>query len=508
MSFRPLMNLKRRIASASALNFVDYGLKAAVVLVVSPFLIGRLGKEEYGLWVLLLSVIGYLDLLDLGLNQTAVRYLSLASGAGNVDAEAQMFCFFRNIYKRIGMVSLGVTVIAMVVLPYVATDDTVVRKSRIIIGMGGMMMSGSFVFRIYSALLKSRVLYYKLIIAGIVRLLIYTGLMVVILMYHGGLIALALAWTTGLTIELAMIWMQARRLVPVSQSLNPVPPSKIREIKGFAGKTLGGVLAGFMRDRVDTQILGSHLGTISVTHYAVGSRLIMMFSDVINALFGGHFLAAFAQVHARGGREGAVETLLNTIRISAPIALSGGICIFVLGPTFIDHWLGAGFEESHAVVRILAFPVALAMMQYPLGPYLGSMNRHGMMAAVSMFGGAFNLILSLLLVRWVGFPGVVIATAVELSLTGLILWPWLLVRSGGVELKRYVWVLARPIIVLLPVAWGGGLLLSDWLAMSAGVAKFGLAAVALCLGLAVASWFGILNRSEKNFALSKFRLPS
>ena len=136
------------------------------------------------------------------------------------------------------------------------------------------------------------------------------------------------------------------------------------------------------------------------------------------------------------------------------------------------------------------------------------MNRHGMMAAVSMFGGAFNLILSLLLVRWVGFPGVVIATAVELSLTGLILWPWLLVRSGGVELKRYVWVLARPIIVLLPVAWGGGLLLSDWLAMSAGVAKFGLAAVALCLGLAVASWFGILNRSEKNFALSKFRLPS
>ena len=49
------MSLKRRLLSASALNLADYALKIGVVLVVSPFLIKHLGKQDYGLWVLLLS---------------------------------------------------------------------------------------------------------------------------------------------------------------------------------------------------------------------------------------------------------------------------------------------------------------------------------------------------------------------------------------------------------------------------------------------------------------------
>jgi O-antigen/teichoic acid export membrane protein len=68
------MNLRQRLISASALNVLDYGLKIGVVLVVSPFVIRTLGTDQYGFWVILISMVGYLDLLDLGLAPTGVRF--------------------------------------------------------------------------------------------------------------------------------------------------------------------------------------------------------------------------------------------------------------------------------------------------------------------------------------------------------------------------------------------------------------------------------------------------
>jgi len=233
--------------------------------------------------------------------------------------------------------------------------------------------------------------------------------------------------------------------------------SERREIRGFAAKTFGGVAAGFMRDRVDTQVLAAHLGTVAVTHYAVGSRLIIMFSDLINAVFGGHFLAAFAQVHARDGAEAAGARLLATLRLSAPIALMGGISVFLLGPAFIDCWLGAGFEQAHQVIQILALPVALTLMLYPVGPYLGSLNRHGALAMISLLGGGLNLAASLLLVRTLGFMGPVVATAGELCLTALLLWPWLITRHGDLAVGTVFKLVVRNVL-----AYGPAVVLACW----------------------------------------------
>lgn len=487
------MNLRQRLISASALNVLDYGLKIGVVLVVSPFLINRLGKEDYGLWVLLLSILGYLDLLDLGINQTAVRYLSRRLGADQQGEQASIFSFFKRWYQRIALAALVITGLATFALPWWVEDPVLLAQVRPILLLGGLMMSASFFLRVYATLLKSRVLYHKLIIAGMARLLVYTVLMVAVLWNGGGLVALALAWVAGLVVEQAMIWWQARSLVPASAGTG-LPKAEQREIRGFAAKTFGGVAAGFMRDRVDTQVLAAHLGTVAVTHYAVGSRLMILFSELINAVFGGHFLAAFAQVHARDGAEAAGARLLATLRLSAPIALMGGISVFLLGPAFIDCWLGAGFEQAHLVVQILALPVSLTLMLYPVGPYLGSLNRHGALALISLLGGALNLLASLILVRWLGFIGPVVATAGELLVTATLFWPWLITRHGDLQLSIVFKLLARTLLALLPVA-----LLAGWTLQQVGLPQdfptLLLHAMGLTAALTASTWFLAFNAS-------------
>ncbi len=498
------MSLKQRLLNTSALNLVDFAIKIIVVFLVSPFLIHRLGKPDYGLWMLLLSVLGYLDLLDLGFNQTSVRCLSQAIATHDPLRIAAVFQHFRRIYRRAAIASLLLTATTVLLLPHWVTDPETLNQSRLVLGIGGLLTSISYFLRVQTSLIKSHILYHKLILAGMARLLVNTTLTIAFLLAGYGLESLAIAWAIGLMLEQSLIWLQARPLVPKTLPQPSLALPEQKEIRGFAAKMTLWSMASFMRERVDTQVLGSHLGSIAVAHYAVGSRLVTLFSDLINAVFGAHFLAAFSQLNEQHGPSGAASRLLSSLRLSAPFALSGGICLFLLGPAFIDRWLGPGFEQSHLVIQILAFPLSLTLMQYPTGTFLGALNRHGSMALVSVIGGALNLVGSLLLVQWIGFQGVVIATAIELLLTGLIAWPLIVSRHQDVSLRSYLLVLAKPIAVLTPVA-----LAAIWFQSSFGTPTSYPSLLASGLGLtsllAIITWTTLLTPDERSWIKSKRR---
>jgi O-antigen/teichoic acid export membrane protein len=490
------MTVKKRLIGASAMSLVDYVVKISVVLVVSPYLIKTLGKEDYGSWVLLLSVLGYLELLDMGMNHTGLRYLSRAVGGGGVGEVGRIFMHFRTIYRRTGLISLVATLAMVGLVPYFVEQPEKAREAQIVLGLGGVATSLSFPLRIHFLILKSHLLYSKVILAGFGRLAVFTGLMLWVLQAGGGLPLLCVAWVCGLAVELFMVWNSARNLSTHEEESGPVIESERKEINGYAAKMFGWMAAGFLREKLDTQVLAANLPIVSVTNYSVGMRLINMLVDIVNAIFGSQFLAAISRVQARDGTVAAGQRLLSTLKVSGPLALSAGGLVFVFGCPFIDCWLGTGFEDSHAVIRLLALPFGLVLMQYPVGPYLGSMNRHGMMIVVSLVGGLLNLTGSLILVRLIGFEGVVIATAVELTITALLFRPWMLLRLGSVSPKGFLWVLLRPVTVLLPLIF-----LLDWLLRSSLATPDWLRLAVSMVGaggfLLAAIWWGILSSEDR-----------
>src|SRR4030081_3196178 len=61
---------------------------ALVTIVLTPFLLHRLGAEQYGIWLLALSLTfssGYLALADLGLPSAAIRFIAEARAIGSLD---------------------------------------------------------------------------------------------------------------------------------------------------------------------------------------------------------------------------------------------------------------------------------------------------------------------------------------------------------------------------------------------------------------------------------------
>lgn len=65
-----------QLKKGALLSYINIALTNILGLILTPYIIRSLGDSEYGLYVLIGSVVGYLSLLDLGLNNTIIRYVS------------------------------------------------------------------------------------------------------------------------------------------------------------------------------------------------------------------------------------------------------------------------------------------------------------------------------------------------------------------------------------------------------------------------------------------------
>src|SRR5215469_3716554 len=54
-------------------------------LVLSPFMIRRLGEEGYGIWALVFALMEYYDLLDFGFRSAVVKYTAHYRATNEID---------------------------------------------------------------------------------------------------------------------------------------------------------------------------------------------------------------------------------------------------------------------------------------------------------------------------------------------------------------------------------------------------------------------------------------
>jgi len=55
----------------------------ATSFVMAPFLVKQLGNASYGFWELVLGLVGYLGVLDVGVGPAVVRFVAIADGSGD-----------------------------------------------------------------------------------------------------------------------------------------------------------------------------------------------------------------------------------------------------------------------------------------------------------------------------------------------------------------------------------------------------------------------------------------
>jgi O-antigen/teichoic acid export membrane protein len=224
----------------------------------------------------------------------------------------------------------------------------------------------------------------------------------------------------------------------------------------YSGVTLIIMIAGQLKFKTDTLVIGSMLSAAAITYFNIGSRIVSYAGEVVTAL-AQNVLPLASQSDATGNMERLRKVFVAGNRFCAFTIFPITATLLILGKSVIEVWVGKQYiATSYPVLVILIIPTTLFYAQAASGRILFGISKHRTWAFVTLTEGICNLILSIILVRPYGIIGDAFGTAIPLTCTMVFFMPGHLCRQLGIRLRSYLreafvlpFLITAPLVLVL-----------------------------------------------------------
>ena len=447
------MSLKFSIAASWAAHAVT--LLVGFFLV--PLVLTRLGDEGYGVWVFINSIAGFSGILYLGFGATVCRFVAHHRAREDWDAvnsvASSVFAVYLSAGVLLVLLALGCAAAAPWIDGWGAVPVSHVQMTFAILGVN---LAFGMVGSVYGGMLHAAGRFDLVSLVQGVTALVRLGLTVVLLRENYGLLILAGIFLTVTVVENGLsAWLAYREFPTLSLGWNWIQRPVLKECFGFSAFTALRWVSDHLIYMTDTVVIGFVLGAKAIVPYYVGSRLVQMIHQPLEKV-GDVVLPAAGACHARNDR--AEVTRLLTRGMQLTLLLAGGFWIGAayFGERLLQAWMGRDktWPESTAVLLILLSAELIAQPTLILRQVLTAVGRVRMQALLDLSQAALNLVLSLILIRWMGIVGVAWGTLVPMVVVNLcLLLPYGLqaLRIPAASLLRRV---IAPVCLPLALLWG------------------------------------------------------
>jgi len=477
-----------------------------VGFIITPFIIRRLGAEQYGIWSLIFSILDYFWFFDLGLN-TAVcnfcaRFIALKDYEKINEVISTALFYF-------SVVALAAWAIA----PFLARGGY--RFFRVspayqpefanLILMTAVSWGVCIVLHMFvSALdgfqrfdLTSRIWVAMLALRSV-------GYLLVLQSGHG-LVAMAVVFIGSQVLGYLLNFLNFRRVFPQLQlSASYVRPEMFRDIFLYGVKSFAANTSTLVLNQSGPVMIGHYLSDAAVGFYALPAKLLQNVVDTVSRVAIVTRSSA-AELTATGKREATLALGVYTNRYSLTLFMPLAVFLSVYGRALILRWVGPQMAEYSAPllpVFLLSNALVLAA-QFNSSSLLYGLGAHGGYAR----GMIVEAILYVAALVWVipryGILGVACTSAALMIAVRGVYTPWLVSRALNTSFLGYMrGIYARPLLAAVPVWILARFLQKNWL----GDATWPQLTLAACICGAVYSavaFFACLPRDHRMAVLSR-----
>ncbi|MDR3745526.1 MAG: oligosaccharide flippase family protein [Acidobacteriaceae bacterium] len=439
----------RHIARNVLFNWFGTIANMAVGFFLAPFILHRLGNVAYGIWVLAISVVAYLGLLDLGMQSSVLRFVS--KGHTKQDHQGASEALSAALWVRLQISALVLLLSAGIaaVFPYAfkvpPEFSSAARIATLLIGVNAAIsMSVGVVGGVLSALNRYDLQNYVSMVQTAVRVV---GVVAVLRSGHG-IVAIALCELVATLIgNLLLVWI-ARRLYPELQiQLKRPKRETLKQIWAYSSYAFLTTVAVRLVYQTDNLVVGAFVSTSAVTFYAIANSLCRYADQIVNAM-GATFVPAASTYEAAGDASSLLILYKNGTRAILAISLPILITLIVRGPSFIGLWMGPEYAKSSGpVLIILSIALLFSFANRTASSIAFGIEKHKTAAIWSIGEGVANLTLSIVLVHWYGIIGVALGTMVPSLLVHLVLWPSYISNLVNLSYSEVVYKVWTPVFL-------------------------------------------------------------
>ncbi len=427
----------RHIARNVFSNWFVTAANMAVGFFLAPFIVHRLGNAAYGVWVLAVSSVNYLSLLDLGMRSSVLRFISKGHAVGDHELASESLSAALWVRLQVSGVvmlfSLGLAAAFPHIFKVPAELGHEAQYAVLIIGASLMvyMSLGTF-----GGVISGLNRYDLQGVVTLVQLAIRVIGVVLVLRSGRGIVAIALCeFAAALVGNVLLAWL-ALRIYPQLRLRIAKPKSDIlRDMWVYSFYAFVTTIAVQLVYQTDNLVVGTFISATAVTFYSIGNSLCR-YTDQFASALAQTFVPAASSYEAAGETEGLRRLYyagsFGTMALAFPVLIT----LLTRGHTFIGLWMGREYAQvAGNILMILVVPLLFAYANRITPSIAFGMGKHKKVAIWSIIEGVANLTLSITLVHWFGIYGVALGTLIPSLFVQLIIWPPFINELCGIKLS-------------------------------------------------------------------------
>jgi O-antigen/teichoic acid export membrane protein len=216
---------------------------------------------------------------------------------------------------------------------------------------------------------------------------------------------------------LISIWLLARDGL---MAFAPWRPDYFREIAAFSIPLIPHVGGAYLLASMDRIVISSELGLEETGLYMAALQISLGLKILFEAINKAYVPWLFERLGWNSEDEKRRIVKNTYLWFFAILALGGGG--FLIGPKIVPWIVGSEFAGASNVIGWLILGQAFGGMYLMVTNYIFYSKRTGMLSLASIFSGALNVILLLLLIEPLGLQGAAVAFAAAMCVRFIFTW--------------------------------------------------------------------------------------
>jgi len=403
-----LKNFSRNLAT----SYLQLGVNVVYSLVSIPLILHWLPKAEFGLWAVLVQLMGYITLLDLGMTGAVARLL-----VDHKDERANGN--YGSLVKTAMVVSaiqgLIILIVALVGSPWLAALMKIPAEHAHtfihLMQLQGIIVAVSFSLRPSGMMLYAHQRMDLQAYNDMFNLFAQLGLLILFLLNGGGIFSFVYANACTALLGPIFLFWNCHRLgfLPRSGEWGKTSIKLFKEVFNY-GKNIFIMGLGVQLTMASQVIVISRtLGLEAAAAWAVGTKIFNLFSPLMCRPYGAA-LPGLYEMAARREFERLYERYRGMVVVTSSLGVFLGVCLALCNSLFVTVWTGDKITWSPWNDVFLGLWIFLSSLQTTHVNFVNVTKQFGGARYIYLLEGLCFVILTLLLDGYGGTVGILITS--------------------------------------------------------------------------------------------------
>jgi len=499
------MNSSKELKIGVVLSYIQTAFNIVIALVYTPIMLSLLGKSEYGIYSIAASAISYVQLLDLGLARSYIKFFSEDRASGNKTSLGKTNGLFILCFIGIGCVAL--------VLGLILTFNSYsIFAHGLSLDEHELVRQIMFILSISTAINLATSIYYSIVIAyekfivhrliylirtvvqpALIWMLLLMGYKSVMMAYVSSIVSISVGFSY-------MFYCFYKLRIPVS--LNDLPFVRLKNILVFSFFVVLNFIFDQLTWSMDKVILGRWVGAASVAVYTVGTQfsfLYMSFGITITSVFNprlNRYVAENKPIKVIS------DLVIKIARMQTIVMLPVLLGFIVFGRQFIRLWAPNGYDDAYwvAVITMVAFSVDI--IQNSGITIQMAQNKHKFRAILFTIMALLHIFVSVLVCEKYEAIGCAVAIALYFLLGPGLILNWYYQKHIGLDIIGF-WKSLSSFVPTMIVCGVVGYVITRYITIQTWK-MFVVCGIPFLLVYFIMVWVTAMNEDEKKLFIGVF----